>query len=142
MVNRVSWDQYFMEIAEKVSSRSTCDRAHVGAVLVRDKQIVATGYNGSPPGHKHCDDHGHLMEGNHCVRTVHAELNSLLQAARKGHATEGSVIYVTHTPCYNCTKALLTAGVREVMYKEERGDSGLSRILAAQSGVLFHRVIY
>jgi dCMP deaminase len=88
-----------MKIAEDVALRSTCDRAQVGAVLVREKHIISTGYNGSPAGLEHCDDVGHLMVDGHCVRTVHAEVNAIIQAAVFGLATRDSVCYVTHFPC-------------------------------------------
>jgi dCMP deaminase len=91
---RASWDEYFMNIATEVASRATCDRKHVGAVVVRDKSILATGYNGSVRGLGHCDDEGHLMEDGHCVRTVHAEANAIVQAARNGMRIEGASIYV------------------------------------------------
>ena len=87
---RVSWDEYFMNIAREVSTRSTCDRKFVGAVIVRDKSILATGYNGSIRGLPHCDEEGHLMEDGHCVRTVHAEANAIVQAARNGVRIEGA----------------------------------------------------
>src|SRR5690606_2744344 len=87
---RVGWDEYFMGIARQVASRSTCDRKHVGAVIVRDRMILATGYNGSIRGIAHCDDEGHLMEDGHCVRTVHAEANAIVQAARNGVRLEGA----------------------------------------------------
>ena len=88
---RASWDEYFMNIAREVSTRSTCDRKFVGAVIVRDKSILATGYNGSIRGLPHCDEEGHLMEDGHCVRTVHAEANAIVQAARQRRAHRGRV---------------------------------------------------
>ena len=92
---RASWDEYFMNIAREVSTRSTCDRKFVGAVIVRDKSILATGYNGSIRGEPHCDEESHLMEGGHCVRTVHAEANAINQATRNGVRIDGASIYVT-----------------------------------------------
>jgi len=96
---RASWDDYFMNIAREVSTRSTCDRKFVGSVIVRDKSILATGYNGSIRGLPHCDEEGHLMEDGHCVRTVHAEANAIVQAARHGARIDGATIYVTASPC-------------------------------------------
>lgn len=118
MTDRKSWDEYFIGIARAVAERATCDRKHVGAVLVRDRQIVATGYNGSVRGQPHCDDAGHLMVDGHCVRTVHAEMNALVQAARTGAAVEGSTLYVTAFPCHLCAKLLANAGVVRVVFAE------------------------
>src|SRR6187397_656487 len=101
-IKRASWDEYFMNIAREVATRSTCDRKFVGAVVVRDRSILATGYNGSIRGLPHCDEEGHLMEEGHCVRTVHAEANAIVQAARNGMRIEGGSIYVTASPCWGC----------------------------------------
>jgi len=117
MMTRPTWDSYFMKIAEDVALRSTCDRAMVGAVLVKDKHIISTGYNGSPAGLEHCDDVGHLMVDGHCVRTVHAEVNAIIQAAVFGLATRDAVCYVTHFPCLNCTKTLINARISKLIYK-------------------------
>ncbi len=114
---RPPWDDYFMKIAEDVAVRSTCDRAAVGAVLVKDKHIISTGYNGSPAGLEHCDDVGHLMIEGHCVRTVHAEVNAIIQAAVFGLATRDAVCYVTHFPCLNCTKMLINARISKLIYR-------------------------
>jgi len=114
---RPPWDDYFMKIAEDVALRSTCDRLSVGAVLVKEKHIVSTGYNGSPAGLEHCDDVGHLMVEGHCVRTVHAEVNAIIQAAVFGLATRDAVCYVTHFPCLNCTKMLINARISKLIYK-------------------------
>ena len=115
---RVSWDEYFMAIAAQVATRSTCARKHVGAVIERDKIILATGYNGSLRGLEHCDDVGHLMEDGHCVRTVHAEANALVQAARNGVRVEQASMYVTASPCFNCFKLIANAGVRRIIFGE------------------------
>lgn len=115
---RKSWDTYFMQITEIVASRSTCDRAFVGCILVnKDHRIVSTGYNGSVAGNPHCDDVGHTMRDGHCIATIHAEMNALLYCAKEGIPTKDTVCYVTHFPCLNCTKALIQAGIREVVYK-------------------------
>jgi dCMP deaminase len=105
-----------MKIAHAVSERSTCDRAFVGCVLVRDKRILTTGFNGSPVGQPHCDEVGHLMVDGHCVRTIHAEMNAIIQAALHGVSTKGATCYVTHFPCINCTKALINAGIVRIVY--------------------------
>jgi dCMP deaminase len=115
---RVGWHQYFMNIASEVATRSTCDRKHVGAVIVRDKTILSTGYNGSVRGLPHCDDAGHMMEDNHCVATIHAESNAIIQAARNGVRLEGADIYVTASPCWNCFKTLANAGIKNIYYSE------------------------
>ena len=113
---RPEWDLYFMKIASAVSERSTCDRAFVGCVLVRDKRILTTGFNGSPAGQDHCDESGHLMADGHCVRTIHAETNAIIQAALHGVSTRNATCYVTHLPCINCTKALINAGISRIVY--------------------------
>lgn len=115
---RVDWDDYFMSIAKQVATRSTCDRKHVGAVIVRDKMLLATGYNGSLRGIEHCDEVGHLMQDGHCVRTVHAEANAIVQAARNGVRTEGAIIYVTASPCFACFKLIANAGIVRIVFGE------------------------
>jgi dCMP deaminase len=117
-VNRIDWDTYFMSIAEKVAERGTCDRKQVGCVLVKDKRIIATGYNGSMSGSDHCDDVGHLMENNHCVRTIHAEVNAVAQCAKHGVSCEGATCYCNTLPCWNCFKTLVNAGVTKIFFKD------------------------
>lgn len=107
-----------MAIAREVATRSTCDRKHVGAVIVRDKMILATGYNGSIRGLPHCDEVGHLLEDGHCVRTVHAEANALVQAARNGVRVEAADIYVTASPCFGCFKLVANAGICRIVFGE------------------------
>ena len=104
---RIPWKQYFMMQALVIAQRSTCDRALVGSVLVQDKRILSTGYNGSVSGQDHCDDVGHQLVDGHCVRTIHSEMNSLISCAKNGVSTDDTEIYVTHFPCYNCTIQLL-----------------------------------
>src|SRR4028119_556563 len=111
---RVSWDQYFMNIAAVTASRSTCPRKFVGAVIVRDRTILSTGYNGSIRGMPHCSDVGHMMENGHCVATIHAEINAILQAARNGVMIEAASLYVTASPCWNCFKASVNAGIGRI----------------------------
>ncbi len=115
---RVDWHTYFMNIAGQVASRSTCDRKHVGAVVVRDKTILSTGYNGSIRGMPHCDDVGHDLEAGHCVATIHAEANAILQAAKNGVMIEGAEIYTTASPCWSCFKLIANAGLRKIYYGE------------------------
>lgn len=113
---RPDWASYFMKIAYSVSERSTCDRAFVGCVIVRDKRILTTGFNGSPAGQPHCDEVGHLLVDSHCIRTIHAETNAIIQAALHGISTKDSTCYVTHFPCINCTKVLINAGISRLVY--------------------------
>jgi len=113
---RPSWDDYFMAAAKLISTRSSCDRLHAGAILVKDKRIIATGYNGSPPGLKQCNEVGHLLEEGHCVRTIHAEHNVLLQAAVQGGTnTMGSTLYTLYNPCIHCAKYVAACGVKRVV---------------------------
>jgi dCMP deaminase len=116
--DRASWDVYFMRIAADVATRATCDRKHVGAVIARDKNILATGYNGSIRGLGHCDEEGHMMEEGHCVRTIHAEANAIIQAAKNGARIEGGIIYVTASPCWGCFKMIANAGLVKIVYGE------------------------
>ncbi len=134
MSHRGSWDEYFMRIAEEVSSRATCDRKHVGAVIVRDKSILATGYNGSIRGLPHCDEDGHLMEDGHCVRTIHAEANAIIQAARNGVRIEGATVYVTASPCWGCFKMIANAGLSRIVFGEFYRDPRIFRF-AEQLGI-------
>ncbi len=115
---RVSWDEYFMNIARQVATRATCDRKHVGAVIVRDKTILSTGYNGSIRGLAHCNEVGHMIEDGHCVRTVHAEANAICQAARNGVRIEGADIYTTASPCWNCFRLIANSSIQRVYYGE------------------------
>lgn len=117
---RKDWDTYFMEIARQVATRSTCDRKHVGAVVVLDKAILSTGYNGSIRGMPHCDDEGHIMENGHCVATVHAEANAIIQART---SIEGATIYTTASPCWPCFKLMANAGIRRIVFSEFYGDA-------------------
>jgi dCMP deaminase len=118
MAERASWDEYFMNIATVVSSRSTCPRKLVGAVIVREKTILSTGYNGSIRGMPHCTEVGHMMENGHCVATIHAESNAILQAARNGVRIEDGTIYITASPCWSCFKQIANAGIRRIVYGE------------------------
>jgi len=131
---RASWDEYFMAIAREVATRSTCDRKHVGAVIVREKMILTTGYNGSIRGLSHCDDEGHLMEDGHCVRTVHAEANAIAQAARNGVRVEGADIYVTASPCFGCFKLIANAGLTRIVFGEFYRDQRIY-LLSTELGI-------
>lgn len=133
-MERLSWDRYFMNVARVVSSRATCPRKYVGAVIVRDRTILSTGYNGSIRGMPHCAESGHMMEDNHCVATIHAEMNAIIQAARNGVAIEGATIYITASPCWSCFKALANAGLTRICYGEFYREERSFRV-AEQIGV-------
>jgi len=136
---RVDWNQYFMNIGREVATRATCDRKHVGAVIVRDKTILSTGYNGSIKGMPHCDDAGHMMEDGHCVATIHAEANAVIQAARNGVRLEGGEIYVTASPCWNCFKMLANAGIKTIYYGEFYRDERIFSI-ARRLGIKLQQI--
>ncbi|RKX68080.1 cytidine deaminase [candidate division TA06 bacterium] len=130
-MERPSWDEYFMQITELVKERSTCLRRKVGAVIVKNKRILTTGYNGPPEGFKHCDDLGgcirdrlHIPSGQRqeLSRAVHAEQNAIVQAAKMGISIDGGTIYVTNHPCVICTKMLINAGIKRIIYKEGYPD--------------------
>jgi len=146
-MSRTSWNEYFMDLAEVVATRSTCDRKHVGAVLVKDRMVLSTGYNGSVRGLPHCDEVGHLMEDGHCVRTTHAEANAIAQAAKNGVSIEGATLYVTASPCWPCFKLVANAGVTQIFFGEfyrdkriyEAADKAGIWLFAQKNGV-FRRV--
>lgn len=148
MAERPSWHQYFMTITRQVAERSTCLRAKVGAVIVRDRNIVATGYNGAPAGMPHCTDVGCLvyssrtpsgeMEEN-CFRTIHAEINAIAQAAKNGASIRDADIYITHTPCIHCMKVLLNTGIRAIYYEREYKLHTLEE-MRKHTGVILERV--
>jgi dCMP deaminase len=125
---RSSWDQYFMDIARQVATRATCDRKHVGAVVVRDRTILSTGYNGSIRGLPHCDEVGHMMENGHCVATVHAEANAILQAAKNGVRIDGATLYTTASPCWPCFKLIANSGCVRIVYGEFYRDPRIFEI--------------
>ena len=115
---RMSWDDYFLMIASAVSSRATCDRKMVGCVLVKDKRIISTGYNGSIAGMPHCDEVGHMMVNGHCERTSHAEANAIVQASLSGISPEGATAYLTCSPCWTCFKLMASSGIKRIVYLE------------------------
>ncbi len=131
---RVDWHDYFMNIARQVATRSTCDRKHVGAVIVRERTILSTGYNGSVRAMPHCDDIGHDLENDHCVATVHAEANAIIQAAKNGVQVDGGQLYTTASPCWNCFKLIANSGIREIYYGEFYRDQKSLKV-AAEIGV-------
>lgn len=113
--SRLSWDEYFLQISDLVSTRATCDRLYAGAILVRDRKVISTGYNGSPQGTPHCDKVGHRIVNGHCVRTVHAEVNAVNQAAYHGISTKDAALYTNYLPCEYCVKSLINAGIKKVV---------------------------
>ena len=123
MTKRPDWDEYFLKLAMLASERATCPRMHCGCVIVKNKEVISTGYNGSIPGDEHCEDVGCLVIDNHCVRTVHAEMNALIQAAKHGHAVEGAAAYITNMSCTTCAKSLIIAGVRRVVVFSDYHDT-------------------
>lgn len=133
-----------MEIARTVATRSTCDRGRVGCVIVRDKQILVTGYAGSPKGMPHCDEAGHQMktmihedghQSQHCVRTAHAEQNAIVQAAKLGIAIDGGTLYCKMTPCSTCAKMIINAGIRRVVCEKRYHAGAESEEMFRQAGV-------
>jgi dCMP deaminase len=128
MPQRASWDEYFMNIANVVASRSTCPRKFVGAVIVREKTILSTGYNGSIRGMPHCTEVGHMMENDHCVATIHAESNAILQAAKNGVMIDGGTLYVTASPCWHCFKQVANSGLRRIVYAEFYRDDRIFNV--------------
>ncbi|WP_067727357.1 ComE operon protein 2 [Oceanobacillus damuensis] len=134
-MERISWDQYFMAQSHLLALRSTCTRLMVGATIVRDKRIIAGGYNGSVSGSVHCIDDGCYVIDGHCVRTVHAEANALLQCAKFGVPTDNADIYVTHFPCLQCTKQLIQSGIRTVYYAEDYHNHEYAIQLFKEAGV-------
>jgi dCMP deaminase len=131
---RAEWNEYFMGIARQAATRATCPRKHVGAVIVRDKTVLSTGYNGSVRGLPHCEDVGCIMEDGHCVATVHAEANAIIQAAKNGVAIHDAELYTTASPCWGCFKLIANSGIKKVyfgeFYREER-----SRQVAERAGI-------
>ncbi|MFH0882182.1 MAG: dCMP deaminase family protein, partial [bacterium] len=113
------WQKRFTDLARFWSQFMTCDRARVGAVIVKDKRVIASGYGGAPSGSVTCDEVGHAMHNEHCVRTVHAEMNAIAQAARFGPSTDGCDMYVTVMPCFNCAKMIAAVGIKRVYYLNE-----------------------
>lgn len=141
MTKRIPWDQYFMAQASLLSLRSTCTRLEVGATLVKDKRIIAGGYNGSVSGDDHCIDHGCYVVDNHCIRTIHAEMNALLQCAKLGVSTNGAEIYVTHFPCLQCTKSILQAGITTIHYLNNYRNDPYALELIEKVGAKVHQVV-
>jgi len=141
---RPPWDAYFMEIMRSVAKRATCDRGRASSVFVKDKQILVTGYVGSPVGMPHCDDVGHQLRKTihedgtiteHCVRTVHAEQNAICQAAKRGVPLEGSTVYVNMTPCRTCAMLLINSGIKRVVAANKYHDGAESEMMFKKAGI-------
>jgi dCMP deaminase len=135
---RASWDRYFMDIATVVASRSTCSRKNVGAVIVRDRTILSTGYNGSIRGMPHCDEAGHMLENDHCIATIHAEENAIIHAAKNGVSIDGGSVYVTASPCWTCFKSIANAGLRRIVYGEFYRDTRILTVAGTVGIELLH----
>lgn len=143
-MTRPTWDEYFLKIVETVSERSTCDRGKAGAVIVKGRRILSTGYAGSPPGQPHCDDVGHMMRrvvdeddniSQHCVRTTHAEANALIQAAKFGIGVEGATLYSKFEPCYSCAMLTVGAGISRVIARKKYHTAEETRKLFENAGI-------
>jgi dCMP deaminase len=141
---RPSWDDYFLELANAASRRATCSRGRSGCVIVRDKQVLATGYVGSPTGLPHCDEIGHLMKKviqddgkitQHCLRTVHSEQNAICQAARRGIAISGATVYTRMTPCRTCAMLLINCGIERVVCERKYQMAEETEKMLAEAGV-------
>lgn len=135
---RIGWQEYFMSVAHLIAQRSTCERAHIGAVLVRDNNILATGYNGSPAGLPHCDGPNCLIyKSTHpdgtveenCMKTIHAEINAIAQAAKNGTAIKDADIYITASPCINCLKVLINVGIKTIYYDKPYKPQYIAELL-------------
>ena len=141
---RPSWDDYFMEVADAISKRATCNRGRTGCVIAKDRQILVTGYVGSPQGLPHCDDVGHQMKqlvhedgsvSDHCMRTVHAEQNAICQAAKRGISIDGATIYLRMTPCRTCAMLLINCGITRVVCERKYHAGKESEELFAAAGI-------
>lgn len=142
MNSRISWDEYFMAQSHLLSLRSTCSRLNVGAIIVRDKRIIASGYNGSIKDDSHCTDIGCKIVDGHCVRTIHAEINAILQCSKFGASTENASIYVTHFPCLNCTKSIIQSGIKEICYYNDYRNNEYAKELIEKSKITLRKIDY
>ena len=142
-MNRPSWDEYFMQMAELTAQRSTCLRRQVGAIIVKEKHIIATGYNGAPKGWPHCEELGGCLrekleipsgERHELCRALHAEQNAIIQAATLGQSIEGATIYITHQPCIICAKMIINAGISRIVIRRGYPDE-MSRGMLREAGL-------
>ena len=141
---RPSWDEYFLQMAELVGTRGTCDRGHAGTVIVKDKRLLATGYVGSPIGLPHCDEVGHEMHtvtnedgttSRHCIRTAHSEMNAISNAARFGVAIDGATMYSKMVACYSCAKVVVNAGIKRFVAMRDYHASARTKDIFQQAGI-------
>jgi dCMP deaminase len=146
---RPTWDEYFMEVANTIAKRATCDRGRSGCVIARNRQILVTGYVGSPVGLPHCDEVGHLFKQmvhedgnitNHCTRTVHAEQNAICQAARLGIPLEGATLYCRMTPCRTCAMLIINCGIERVVCEKKYHTASESEAMFKEAGIQLHYV--
>lgn len=145
-LNRPSWDEYFLQIMDVVGRRSTCDRGFAATVIVKDKQILATGYSGAPVGLPHCDEVGHDLhtvkhpdgtESTHCLRTAHSEQNGICQAAKFGIPINGATLYTRYEPCAACAKMIINAGIKRVVCTKKYHGASETRKMFEQAGIDF-----
>ncbi|MGC4375964.1 ComE operon protein 2 [Fictibacillus sp. Mic-4] len=139
-MSRISWNEYFMAQSHLLSYRSTCTRLAVGATIVRDKRIIAGGYNGSISGGVHCIDEGCYVIDGHCVRTIHAEMNALLQCAKFGVPTAGAEMYVTHFPCLHCCRSIIQSGIKKIYYAKDYKNHPYAIEQFKEAGVYLEQV--
>jgi dCMP deaminase len=141
---RLSWDEYFLSLVTVIGKRATCDRGKSGCLVVKDKRILCTGYVGSPPGFPHCGEVGHLMkkvigedgkESLHCVRTIHAEQNAIMQAAKYGTPIDGATIYCTMEPCRTCAMLIIACGIKRVVCQKRYHAAQETRDMFKQAGL-------
>lgn len=137
---RPTWDETYMAIAQEVAKRSTCKRAHVGAVITKHNQILSTGYNGAPKGQSHCYDAGCLIEDGHCIRAVHAEMNAIVQCAQHNTSTNNATLYVTHFPCQKCMPVIIQSGIKSVVFHDAYRVHPYSLQLLKQAGIKIYQI--
>jgi dCMP deaminase len=146
---RPSWDEYFMEVCEAISKRATCERGRSGCVIAKDKQLLVTGYVGSPVGLPHCDEAGHQFKKmlhedgsitTHCVRTVHAEQNAICQAAKRGISIDGATLYCRMTPCRTCAMLIINCGIKRVVCQRRYHDSEDSEVMFKIAGITLEHI--
>lgn len=139
-MERIQWKEYFMAQSQLLALRSTCTRLSVGATIVKDNRVIAGGYNGSVSGEVHCIDEGCYIEDGHCIRTIHAEMNALLQCSKMGVSTDQADIYVTHFPCIHCTKSIIQAGIKKIYYANDYKNHPYAIELLNKAGIATEKI--
>lgn len=139
-MERPNWIEYFMINAQLIATRSTCPRLSVGAVITKNNEIIATGYNGAVKGEDHCIDHGCLIQDGHCIRTIHAEMNAIMQCAKNNTSLFGGRIYVTHFPCINCLKSIIQCGIKEIYYLNDYNNNEYAEYLIQSQNIKIKKV--